>query len=61
MVSLHHELGWVISLHDTIEALWEGSITPMTEAVWPSATRMIGYIEHGKEVLFDESERVHAG
>jgi hypothetical protein len=60
MVSISHELGWIISLDDTIEALWEGSITPMTEPVWPSATRMIGYVEHGKEVLFDkQSEGIH--
>jgi hypothetical protein len=54
MVSLHHEIGWVIDLQDTIDALWEGTLAPKIETVWPNASRMVGYVDRGKEVLFDE-------
>jgi hypothetical protein len=58
MVSISHELGWAISLHDVIEDLWAGKLTPLTDNSWP-AKKVIGYIEHGKEVLFDESEGIY--
>lgn len=61
MVSLHHELGWTISLQDTIDALWAGEIK-FIESDEPICYRKtIGYIESGKEVLFDESTRIHPG
>jgi hypothetical protein len=55
MVSLHHELGWVINLQDIIDDLWEGKLVPLTDdSTWP---KVIGYIEHGQEVLYAESNR----
>jgi hypothetical protein len=59
MVSLHHELGWIISLQDVIEDLWEGKLVPLTDSSWPEK-KVIGYIEHGREVLFnDEQQGIH--
>lgn len=61
-LTLNHELGWAITIDNTIEALWMGTIEPMFDGPHQSFRRMIGYIEHGKEVIFnDKPERIHVG
>lgn len=52
--TLSHELGWVMTLQSTIDALWAGSIEPIFTDERQNYRRVIGYIEHGKEVLLDE-------
>jgi hypothetical protein len=63
MLSLHHELGWVIDFQDVIDSLWAGDILPKfshDNELTVGYRRLIGYIDHGKEVLFDEQPaRLH--
>ena len=57
MVSLCHELGWVIDFQKVIDALWAGDILPkFSHDNEPTLgyRRLIGYVDYGKEVLFDE-------
>ena len=64
MVSLRHELGWVIEFEETLDALWAGEVK-FIETDGPIGYRkVIGYVQNGEEVMFNVDEQsagVHLG
>jgi hypothetical protein len=54
--------GWAVDFQKNIEALWAGEVKFIETDAPIGYRKTIGYIEHGKEVMFNEQpEGIHVG